>query len=58
MFLYEPEAGEGDELPAGANLRLRVAKQRSGPVGDVDLWFVRNRGRFREPALPGGEAQV
>ena len=50
IFLYKPD--RDDERVAGqpVNLRLKVAKHRNGPTGDLDLQFSDRVGRFKEVA--------
>ena len=35
-----------------------IAKQRNGPVGDVDLNFFSEYTKFDNPAMPGSETLV
>ena len=47
IFLHEHER-EDEVIGKPADLRLTIAKQRNGPVGELDLRFVRSHGRFEE----------
>lgn len=49
MFLHEPERDD-DVIGRPVDLRLTIAKQRNGPVGEFDLRFFRSHGRFMEAA--------
>ena len=49
MFLHEPERDD-QVIGRPVDLRLTIAKQRNGPVGELDLRFVRSHGRFEEAA--------
>ena len=45
MFLYREEqdqANWGEQIAT----KLRIAKHRNGPLGEIDLMFVGNRIRF------------
>ena len=49
VFLHEPERDD-EVLGRPVDLRLTIAKQRNGPVGELDLRFIRSHGRFEESA--------
>ena len=49
IFLHEHDR-EDEVIGRPADLRLTIAKQRNGPVGELDLRFVRSHGRFEEAA--------
>ncbi len=49
VFLHEHERDD-EVIGRPADLRLTIAKQRNGPVGELDLRFVRSTGRFEEAA--------
>ena len=53
MFIYEPQRDEEDVIGRPTDVRLSIAKQRNGPLGDLDLRFIRSHGRFEEAAGPG-----
>ncbi|MCY4111469.1 MAG: DnaB-like helicase C-terminal domain-containing protein, partial [Chloroflexi bacterium] len=49
VFLHEPERDD-EVIGKPVDLRLTIAKQRSGPVGELNLRFIRSLGRFEEVA--------
>ncbi len=49
VFLHEPNRDD-EAIGRPVDLRLTIAKQRNGPVGELDLRFVRSHGRFEETA--------
>ena len=49
VFLHEPNRDD-EAIGRPVELRLTIAKQRNGPVGELDLRFVRSHGRFEETA--------
>ncbi len=50
VFLHEPNRDDEEAIGRPVDLRLTIAKQRNGPVGELDLRFVRSHGRFEETA--------
>ena len=47
MFLWrEMERGSEDKDAAGEVVKLKLAKHRNGPTGEVDLWFKKAQTRF------------
>jgi len=47
MFLWrEKERGSDDQDLAGEVVKLKLAKHRNGPTGEVDLWFKKAQTRF------------
>ncbi|HET6846801.1 MAG TPA: replicative DNA helicase [Anaerolineales bacterium] len=53
MFLYRPEAWENDEGKKSV-VKLRVAKHRNGPTGDVNLVFLSHLAKFENAAWEQG----
>jgi replicative DNA helicase len=53
MFLYVPEAWENDEGKKSV-VKLRVAKHRNGPTGDVNLVFLSHLAKFENAAWEQG----
>jgi replicative DNA helicase len=56
MFLHRPDAYDPEDRPGEAD--LIVAKNRHGPIGTVDLVWIRDQLRFgdRSPVqVPGGD---
>ena len=49
VFLHEPERDD-EVIGKPVDLRLTIAKQRNGPVGEMNLRFIRSLGRFEEVA--------
>ena len=47
-FLHEPDRGDDEAIGRPVDLKLDIAKHRNGPVGHVDLRFIRPQGRFEE----------
>jgi len=52
LMLALPRKEEEEKIKEG-RIRLRVAKQRNGPTGKVDLLFDRRHQRFKSLAAPG-----
>lgn len=48
-LVWRPEVFSGDEADAGI-AKLLLVKQRNGPVGDIDLVFLKELTRFENPA--------
>jgi replicative DNA helicase len=47
MFLYrEKERGSDDQQTEGEVVKLKLAKHRNGPTGEIDLWFKKAQTRF------------
>jgi replicative DNA helicase len=47
MFLWrEKERGQEDHDADGEIVKLRLAKHRNGPTGEIDLWFKKSQTRF------------
>ena len=53
MLLHRPKKSDDDEAVDGGgtyneheHIKLIIAKQRNGPVGEIDLTFVRRYTRF------------
>ena len=47
LFLWrEKERGSDDKDLAGEVVKLKLAKHRNGPTGEVDLWFKKAQTRF------------
>ena len=47
MFLYrEKERGADDQNTEGEVVKLKLAKHRNGPTGEIDLWFKKAQTRF------------
>ncbi|HEY5629146.1 MAG TPA: replicative DNA helicase [Candidatus Limnocylindrales bacterium] len=47
MFLYrEKERGSDDQQTDGEVVKLKLAKHRNGPTGEIDLWFKKAQTRF------------
>lgn len=49
-LIYRPESNGPDSPDAGMPVRLLIAKQRSGPTGEVELLFFRALTRFESVA--------
>ena len=49
VFLHEPDVGDETAIGRPVNLKLDIAKHRNGPIGTVDLRFIKPQGRFDEP---------
>ena len=58
MFIFREEVYKPDDPALKGRAKLIVAKQRNGPIGDVDLTFVREYASFESysPRMPEGEA--
>ncbi len=48
MFLHEPGRDDDESISRPVDLKLDIAKHRNGPIGVVDLRFIRPQGRFEE----------
>ncbi len=47
MFLYrERDRGSDDQQSEGEVVKLKLAKHRNGPTGEIDLWFKKAQTRF------------
>jgi replicative DNA helicase len=47
MFLWRDKERGGDDQDAeGEVIRLRLAKHRNGPTGEIQLWFKKRQTRF------------
>lgn len=47
MFLYREKERTGDDQSTeGEVVRLKLAKHRNGPTGEIDLWFQKAQTRF------------
>ena len=47
MFLWrEKERGADDQTTEGEVVKLKLAKHRNGPTGEIDLWFKKAQTRF------------
>ena len=47
MFLYrEKDRGSDDQQAEGEVVKLKLAKHRNGPTGEIDLWFKKAQTRF------------
>jgi replicative DNA helicase len=47
MFLWrEKERGSDDQVTDGEVVKLKLAKHRNGPTGEIDLWFKKAQTRF------------
>ncbi len=47
MFLWrEKERGSDDQSTEGEVVKLKLAKHRNGPTGEIDLWFKKAQTRF------------
>jgi replicative DNA helicase len=53
LFLYR-EGMHNSEVDK-SQTKLIVAKNRNGPIGDIDLVFIPEQTAFREPYRGGGE---
>ncbi|MFQ5720020.1 MAG: replicative DNA helicase [Acidobacteriota bacterium] len=49
MFLYRPELYNPDDLEVQNVAEVIIGKQRNGPVGKVDLVFVKQYATFHDP---------
>lgn len=59
-LLYKPSSGEDDEGGGGPEqdavpVNLYIAKQRNGPIGDVNLTFLKSYTRFESAAKVDAE---
>ena len=47
MFLWrEKERGGEDQSAEGEVIKLKLAKHRNGPTGEIELWFKKTQTRF------------
>jgi replicative DNA helicase len=47
MFLWrDKERGADDQEQDGEVVRLKLAKHRNGPTGEIELWFKKKQTRF------------
>jgi len=47
IFLWrEKERGSDDQVTDGEVVKLKLAKHRNGPTGEIDLWFRKAQTRF------------
>jgi replicative DNA helicase len=48
MFLWREKdrAGQDDQDADGEVIKLKLAKHRNGPTGEIDLWFKKRQTRF------------
>jgi replicative DNA helicase len=47
VFLWrEKERGQEDQTTDGEVVKLKLAKHRNGPTGEIDLWFQKAQTRF------------
>jgi replicative DNA helicase len=49
LFLYRPEVYDKDDPELEGLAELIIGKQRNGPIGTVDLVFVKNYSTFHDP---------
>jgi replicative DNA helicase len=49
LFLYRDKERSGDEAD-GEVIKLKLAKHRNGPTGDLQLWFKKSQTRFESYA--------
>ncbi len=57
-MIHREEYYKRDDPTLKNKATLIIAKQRNGPVGDVDLQFFHEYTKFENPAMPGLEAAV
>jgi replicative DNA helicase len=57
-LIHRPEYYNHNDPTLKNKATLIVAKQRNGPVGDVDLAFFYEYTKFENPAMPGIESAV
>jgi len=50
MFLHNPNTDDSKTVGLDGAMKLVVAKHRNGPVGDIDLVFVKKLARFENAA--------
>ena len=50
MFLHNPNTDDSKTIGLDGAMKLVVAKHRNGPVGDIDLVFVKKLARFENAA--------
>jgi replicative DNA helicase len=57
MFIYREEVYNREREDLRGQAKLIVAKQRNGPIGDVNLVFIHHATKFANPAedIPAGE---
>ena len=46
LFLYRDKERPAVEGADGEVIKLKLAKHRNGPTGDLDLWFKKSQTRF------------
>ena len=46
VFLWRDNERGEDQDADGEVVKLRLAKHRNGPTGEVDLWFKKSQTRF------------
>jgi replicative DNA helicase len=46
MLWREKDRGADDQETEGEVIKLKLAKHRNGPTGEVDLWFRKRQTRF------------
>ena len=46
MFLWRDKDRSDDQDADGEVIKLKLAKHRNGPTGEVDLWFKKRQTRF------------
>ena len=46
VFLWRAKERGEDQDAEGEVIKLRLAKHRNGPTGEVDLWFKKSQTRF------------
>jgi replicative DNA helicase len=49
LFLYRPEVYDQDDPELEGRAELIIGKQRNGPIGTVNLVFVKNYTTFHDP---------
>lgn len=52
MFIYRDEYYHPELIEKRGEASIIVAKQRNGPVGEVNLWFQPNITKFKNPTKP------
>ena len=51
MFLHNPNSGPDASLEREGTMKLIVAKHRNGPIGEVQLVFIRRLAQFQNAAI-------
>jgi replicative DNA helicase len=46
LFLWREKERTDDDDSDGEVIKLKLAKHRNGPTGEVDLWFKKRQTRF------------